>query len=172
MTPQKSGTFGFRQHYKESDQNGCKCTMKLLLEDTGQNALRLGNIYLDQLEDWLGRRNCTRLTLRPSPANPENPEEWMGTFYIEWFTNNVPTQPPSQSQNCNAEWDSSILILMCPQLANPSPGGQEICAKLNKTKQPAKDWARDRWFLKIKAIFWFYFVITKSRSGYSFGEGL
>ena len=41
-----------RQHYKESDQNGCKYTMKLLLEDTGQNALRLGNIYLDQLEDW------------------------------------------------------------------------------------------------------------------------
>ena len=25
---------------------------------------------------------------------------------------------------------------MCPQLANPSPGGQEICAKLNTTKQP------------------------------------
>ena len=160
MTHQKSGTFGFRQHYKESDQNGCKCTMKLLLEDTGQNALRLGNIYLDQLEDWLGRRNCTRLTLRPSPANPENPEEWMGTFYIEWFTNNVPTHPAIQSQNCNAEWDSSIL--MCPQLANPSPWHQEgkrFCAKLNTTKHTA----RDRWFVKIKADLWFFFVISQER---------
>ena len=82
----------------------------------------------------------------------------MGTFYIEWFTNNVPTQPVSQSQNCNDKWDSSLLSWSRQCAHNWTTHHQEgkrFCAKLT---------ARDRKFVKIKANLWFFFVITMSRA--------